>query len=185
MGRAGVIKFVLYARKSRPREVPGLTEVTQLTLFLLDGGDLSPFQSGQESWGMWAAEHADGEAWGRGRGDSGQAGPGHVERHVSSGGSRGAGETSCLQLWVCLSRIWSLVAPQQLILTLGRMGRVSDRRSGWKEGDEGRPVRWQEQHKQKYRQGDPKISWSLTEYIIFQLHVPSASSTSRTKLLLL
>lgn len=42
--RTGVIKFVLYAKKSRPREVPDLTEVTQLTMFLLDGGDLSPFQ---------------------------------------------------------------------------------------------------------------------------------------------
>lgn len=106
---AGVIKFVVYARKSRPRELSDLTEVTQVILFLLDGGDLSPFQLSQESWGMRAAGHADQEAWGRGRGDGGQAGPIRAEGHVSSSGSRGAGEASCHQLWVCLSRTWSLV----------------------------------------------------------------------------
>lgn len=31
-------------KQIKPREVPDLTEITQPTLFLLDGGDLSPFQ---------------------------------------------------------------------------------------------------------------------------------------------
>lgn len=66
---------------------------------------------------MWAAGHADWEAWGRGRGEGGQAGPRHAEGHVTSSGSHHVGATSSLQLWVCLSRAWSLVTPYRLIFT--------------------------------------------------------------------
>ena len=57
---------------------------------------------------------------------------------------------------------------------------------GWIEGgDRGSSLRWQERQEQKYRQGDLRIGWPLTECMTSPLYVPSASPTFPTKRLLL
>ena len=52
----------------RPREVRDWIKVTQLTMFLLDGGDRNPFQLSQKGWAMWVAGLIDRE---RERGEGG------------------------------------------------------------------------------------------------------------------
>lgn len=71
VGQAGMGLLNLFYRQKnwRPREVPDLDIVTQLTLIFLEGVDRNPFQLDQESWGVWAAGSADWEVWQRERGE--------------------------------------------------------------------------------------------------------------------
>lgn len=81
-GMARIIKFVLQAKKLRPREVSDLSKVAQLTFWMEETGVLF---KGNESWGarypwLGCAEWA---AWRRGRGEGGWAGPRCSERLAS------------------------------------------------------------------------------------------------------